>query len=75
METTTIKKSGGYNVIRKHGVGYVLRELDREHSGFSNPNFIGSGMALRGVLKAGETISQFVKRDTLKTLRPIEKPN
>ena len=72
---TTIDRSGGYNVIKMHGVGYVLRELDRTNTGFSNPNFMGSGMALRGILKAGETIKEFKRRDRLKQLRPIEKPN
>lgn len=75
METTTIEQTGGYNVIVKNNVGYVLREIDRTNTGFPNPNFIGSGMALRGILKPGETIKQFVRRDRLKVFRPIEKSN
>ena len=75
MEKTIIEQTGPYNVITKNGVGYVLRELDRKGTGFLNPNFMDSGMALRGILQPGETIKQFIRRDKLKTLRPIENSN
>ena len=75
MEKTIIEQTGPYNVIKKNGIGYVLRELDRKGTGFQDPNFMDSGMALRGILQPGETIKQFIRRDKLKTLRPMEKPN
>ena len=69
-----IETSNDYSVIAKHGYHYVVRSLDRgDHSGFRNPNFMGSEMALRGVLRKGETLKRFIKRDGLKDLRPMSK--
>lgn len=71
-----VETSGLYKVIESYGHNYVMRELDRnKKKGFPNPNFMGSMMALRGILKPDETINQFIKRDGLKQLRPMNKDN
>ena len=75
MNLQIVESSQNYVVIQRYGHRYVVRKIDRLKNTFPNPNFMGSGMALRGILKAGETIKEFIKRDKLKTLRPIEKPN
>ena len=70
---TTIDRSGDYSVIKKYGQHYVVRKIDRLKNTFPNPNFMGSEMALRGVLRKGETIKRFIKWDRLKDLRPMRK--
>ncbi len=63
-----------YSVIAKYGFHYVVRSLDRGgHSGYRDPNFLGSEMACRGVLRKGETLARFIRRDGLKDLRPMHK--
>ena len=73
MQAKIIESLDQYTIITKYGFRYVVRPIDRGTSGHPNANFMGSTMALRGVMKAGETLLKFIKRDRLKDLRPMSK--
>ena len=68
-----VEKLKGYSAISKFGHCYVVRSLYRNHAEFNDPNFMGTEMALRGILKRNETLLKFIKRDRLKELRPMRK--
>ena len=54
-----------YTIKRLYGRDYVLKAMieprDKE-SGYKQPNFMGTGLCLDGVLRKGETISEYEDR-------------
>jgi len=68
-----MKKIEKYSVLQRNGISYVLKiyEGDRPSS-WDMPNFMGTGKALAGILKKGETLEEWLKRKE-KRLKNIKK--
>ena len=51
-----------YRVIEFRGVSYVVRNYVRPGVAYDQPNFLGIGVALCGILKDNETIENWIDR-------------
>ena len=59
-------KNSGYVTMPIHHKKYVLREAEpRKNSTHDNANFMGTGMALCGILKEGESLETWLMRKAL----------
>lgn len=57
---------GEFKSVIMHGKIHVLRFYRRMGSQLPQPNYIGSGMALCGVLRDGETLQEWISRNQTK---------
>lgn len=58
-----MKSDRHYGTVRKNGYTYVVVSNPRPMTkNYPEPDFLGTGMALCGVLKEGETLQEFIER-------------
>lgn len=68
-----MKKIEKYSVLQRNGISYVLKIYEGNRSSpWDMPNFMGTGKALAGILKKGETLEEWLKRKE-KRLKNIKK--
>ena len=51
-----------YNIVTVGTRKHVVCTVTSRSGGVDNPNYMGTGMALCGVMKKGETLEQWKKR-------------